>query len=303
MKATIIKKKRNTKKYAKVFKSLYVLMLMISITSCNGDDAPKDDNTRLKAYTIGSSTYNVNYNDLGMITRNGPESIIYDAEGRIIQIGETSYTYNNQSRVSKRVQRINNGGRITKIENSYVYNNQGLIAYLKYIYEVNGYIAEEFSRSYTYDSKNKLVNIISRELELNYKKLSFTYDANDNIVQLYTEESYDGGVTYFESTNNTYTYDNKKKPLELATKIGNINIIELPIYYFKNINVDAAAAYHISKNNMLSSQVIQGDRTFTEVFEYTYNENNYPISAESKYTSSKDNYSSTTSRTWTYEDY
>jgi len=93
----------------------------------------------------------------------------------------------------------------------------------------------------------------------------------------------------------------------VLTKIGvssNINVFNI---YVSSVTVRQIAhrgAYFYSKNNLLSSLLVSSIGTVTQSYDYVYDENNYPTSAEVEYTnSSRPESNGTRYRTWTYENF
>lgn len=297
MKTTITKKKSSTKKYAMAFRTLCVLILMLGIASCNNDDdAPKQENIRIKSYSKDANEYNLTYNENNRLASIGSREILYGTEGRVLQIGTTKYTNNNQGWVTKRILWPTSNYPQTE---TFEYDNEGLMKNSKW----SSSNQTDYS-TFFYDSENRLASIIVK-----YKtprsdfKYSLTYDANDNIEQILVERSKDGGVTYPETSVTNYTYDTKKNPLYLLINKDNSNLNEIHIMYsgllINYVSLENNAPYSYSKNNMLSSERIDNNgTTTTRTYNYIYDKNNYPISAEIK-----DTVRGTEYRTWTYEEY
>jgi len=284
-----------------IFRAICLLVMLVGMSSCSSsdDDTPREENIRLKIFSMDSNEVEITYNEDGKVSSIGRDNVIYDAEGRIKQNGNTSYTYNNQGRVSKMTRR--SGSRT--IETTIVYNNEGLVATSNSMDDQG-----KVSRStFEYDSKNRLTILISENTNFfhKYVKTSLTYDAKDNIEQILTEDS-DDGILYNRYNVENYTYDVKNSPnYNLLTKTGHsiaINLFNInPSLRIGNYNA-YETMYFYSKNNLLSSQVFNSSGT--SIYDYVYNENNYPFSVEIENTYStepEDDYIGY--RTWTYENF
>ncbi len=290
-----------------IIKLTVILCTTIIFFSCNNDDDTQpEQNIRLKAYSESANEYELNYNEDGTLKSYQYQSegllkttIIYDDEGRIKQNGNTSYTYNNQGRVSKMTRR--SGSRT--IETTIVYNNEGLIASLTSRNETVGITTTSI---FEYDSQNRIKSL-TEESSGSFVKTSLVYGTNDNIEQMLIERSSDG-VSYREYNVRNYTYDTKNNPnYNVLTKIGvssTINVFRIkPSFKIGNV-IAYEAVYFYSKNNLLSYQSLYSEGTVTRSYDYVYDENNYPTSAEIEYTDSfGPERNGTRYRTWTYENF
>ena len=90
----------------------------------------------------------------------------------------------------------------------------------------------------------------------------------------------------------------------MLTKTGNTSVINMfPfISYLQIGNYASDAVFYNSKNNVISSNSIYSDGSYNRTYDYVYDENNYPISAEIEYTYPDEPERNTTIyKTWTYE--
>jgi len=276
----------------------FLILLAIIISGCSNDDdgnQQPEQNLRLKSHTENTLDYNFNYNDDGSLKSYQRDSnttnIIYDAEGRIKQQGTAIFTYNDQGRISE----ITN----STFQSNIVYNNEGLIAYFSSSYDTFGTTTTTFE----YDSNNRLISALEEESSSSFVRTTLTYDANDNLEQKLVERSSDG-VLYEEDYVVNYTYDSKENPFYTTLQKIGINS-NLSVVYLNGLsasignNIAFGRLYYYSKNNIMSISNSSGS---TKIYEYVYDDYNYPISAEMERTYSPDpslNY--TVYSTWTYE--
>ncbi|MBJ2173227.1 hypothetical protein JBL43_03205 [Aureibaculum sp. A20] len=280
----------------KTFENIILTILAITLFSCSkNDDAPRIENVRLIAYSIGANEYDLRYNDDGFLTRYKSLDVIYNGDNKIIQNGSFRYEYNGQGRVSK-VTRTNR-------ETTIVYNNSGLMATFNTVFRST----DRSKSTFEYDSQDRLTTIVEKGLDNTvYYKITLAYDAKDNIVQYLIEQTRDG-LTYTELNVTNYTYDNKNNPnYNVLTKTGNTSVINMfPfISYLQIGNYASDAVFYNSKNNVLSSNSIYSDGSYNRIndYDYVYDENSYPISVEIEYTYPDEPERNTTSyKTWTYE--
>lgn len=277
------------------------ILLAIIISGCSkdddgGDSVQPEQNIRLKSRSENTIEYNYNYNDDGSLKSyqqgSNTINIIYDAEGRIKQRGTVIYNYNAQGRISEIT--------ANPFESNIVYNNEGLIAYF-----FSRYNLDTSTTTFEYDSNNRLISALEEESSSFFVRTTLTYDANDNIEQKLVERSSDG-IFYEEDYVQNFTYDSKENPFfTTLQKMGVNSNFSLVSLNGLSTSIGNHIAYgklsYYSKNNLTSMSSSSGGM---KIYEYVYDENNFPISAEMDYTNSSDpslNY--TVFSTWTYETY
>lgn len=285
-------------------KSIYKLLVLIFATGlfyqCSSDDGSnsQEQNVRLTSYSFNANEYNLTYNDqdrlTGLETSGGMQNVIYDANGQLIQVGIFSYTYNSQGRVAAIT--TPNG-----IDIAISYNNEGQMALL-----TSNTSPNSTSTSLEYNG-TKLVSLTGyNSNNMSYARVTLTYD-NDNIVQI-TEDRSSDGVNYVNRSVFSITYDSKNNPdynvLNKAGVISQINTIVLHQSLRLIPSNSGGFINYYSKNNILSTQYANnlGDSEI-ETYDYVYDVNNYPISAEYERRSSDGNFDTEYYRTWTYETY
>jgi len=288
-----------------IFKSLLLFVITLSNLNLSTIQGQQSEKIRLKSYSENTNEINLTYNDNNRLTSIGFTKLNYDIEGRIIQNGKVSYTYNDLEQISKIVS--TKVGSFGNLETTVGYNNDSLIT--SFVSKYDRADLDTATSIFKYDAKNRLKNIIEVGADgRGYGRITLTYDDNNNVVQQLKEKSYDG-ASYRQVSVSTYMYDAKNNPdYNVLAKIGissTINVLHL-IY---NIAIGGQSAYetvyYYSKNNILYSKVVSvGGNSATQTYSYIYDKNNYPISAKLEYTFSSDSsFNRTETRTWTYESY
>tara|TARA_R110002049_G_scaffold122467_3_gene277333 strand:+ start:5459 stop:6340 length:882 start_codon:yes stop_codon:yes gene_type:complete len=290
-----------------LFKYIAIILIAPTIFNCSknddgGNNAP-NENIRLKTYGIDTNEYDITYSTegkpTGFETSSGNNVIIYNDNNQIIQMGNITYTYNSQGRIAT----VNRVATSNTTASTIAYNNEGQIAVINTTSNVYG--NSKTTMEYE-DTKLKTVKEYNSSNASSYSKLTLDYDANNNIKQLLVTRSADD-ITYTNEITYTYTYDTKINPYYFTlTKIGittELNMLSFINYETFRYNAYDGLKYY-SKNNILSYKRIGSDGTIyqSDTYDYVYNENNLPISAERQA-----NYSTGGSLTiyynWTYETY
>lgn len=284
--------------------ALFLMILAIFNCSKNDDGGSPEQNVHLKTYGINANEYNITYSSegrpTGFETSSGNKIIIYNDNNQIIQIGNATYTYNSQGRIAT----------VNRINTPYVfaatisYNNTGQVGLINATFTTSGVVKTSTCTMEYEGSKLKTIKEYNTSINPNYYKLTLEYDTNNNIIQKIINSSNDD-ITYTNKQTNTYTYDTKTNPIyHTLNKTGITSQINM--LYFIDFNDLRFSSYeslkYYNKNNILTSQTINfiGGSTFTNVYDYVYDENNFPISAERQSNNSTTG-ESTIYYNWTYE--
>jgi hypothetical protein len=266
-------------------KKLALFMIILAVFSCSksddgGTEPEPIQNVRLKTYSVNTNEYDITYSTegkpTGFETSSGNNVIVYNANSQITQIGSRTYTYNSQGRIAT----VNRGN----IASTIIYNNVGQVAVINSTYTISGTARTSTSTMEYEGSKLKTIKEYNTYSAPNYNKLILEYDTNNNIIQKIVTYSLDD-ITYTIEETNNYTYDTKTNPMyHTLTKTGITS--QISMFYFIGYNDLGNSGYeslkYYNKNNMLSSQRIGSTGTIYESnnYEYVYDENNFPISAE-----------------------
>lgn len=287
-----------------------LLVFMLSNCSKNDDEVtqpPQAESTRLTNYTIDGVPFNMTYNDDGTLfkyqygnTFAVSATIEYNPNGDISKNGSRTFTYNSEGQIATITQNLS---PTASFVSTMVYNSQGLVESIT----ANHNDGQTGTIQINYNSNNKplLISEYNESVVSPYAKTTLTYDDFGNITQQFIERSNDG-ITYYDFSITTYTYDTKKNPFALTIdKIG-ISNNQLFQFFIGMNSVSfggqvAFAAFHFnSPNNLVSIQ----DSFKIITYNYIYNDDDYPITAERIYDSSISGGSAfTTNRTFTYENY
>lgn len=241
----------------------------MSLQSCGGDDNVTPSGGTNNG---GSNTGGGNNGGGNTTTANLPTFI--DVEG----MGDTTIEYDSKNRFSK----------ITVLENS----SNVSISEFKYSNDVLTEIKKTYGTSSNpvteYHSFTYLNNTVSIDIsDKNKDDLEILIDNQGLALQ----------TTYINSTNNRYTttylYDNNKNVISSIS----VNYKQDMIYdnakgIFKNVNMPQwALFYSLTKSVNLISFPVSIYNNLTEIsiatapyiFQYTYNNDNYPITFNSNY--------------------
>lgn len=290
------------------------IILAITLSSCSSDDdgsnLPQDQKIRLANYTKDDVTFNMTYNEDGMLTKyqygntfTVTSNIEYNTSGNITKVGPLEFIYDAQGKITE----INNSSNNTI--STITYNSQGLIEAINSTYDDGGSPPENSETNLEYNSNGQLI-FISEYIDNGtiaspYAKTSLSYDQNGNIIEQYIQRSNDG-ITYYDFSTTIYTYDNNKNPFhDTIGKTGITNDIILQQFiglysiYFSG-QVGLTTMYFVSPNNLISKE----NSLKLVTYNYTYNEDNYPIIAEEINDASSSGGSVYTyNKTFTYETY
>lgn len=316
-------------------KSIIVIMITFSMLSCSSDDDGKTPTTKKlrlskSVATITqegesfSKTYQNTYTADNFIKsyqsvfRNDPDvttiTPVYNNDGKMISHkvvvygfkGEVTYNYDNEGRLVKRIS--NNTFRNIKRETTFNYNADGSIKETKTKFFRNEVeiTSQSFTTTFEYSGKNLSNALVKNDEASTYRKYSYQYDANGNIIQVTNSDSTDG-INFILRYSIEYTYDDAVNPTyEIIKNSGLLNeqgwspyliisdsgMFEKTQYLWLGDNSDPL--YFYSKNNI---KTYKSSSTET-LYEYTYNDNEYPIKL--KYTlEGEGNYE----YNFTYEEY
>ncbi len=294
----------------KTLKTILLIAFTITLFSCNKDsgeiiELPKQESTGLKNYTIDGVPFNMTYNDDNLLikyqygnTHSVTALIDYNPNGSIAKNGSRAFKYNSQGQIATITENLSPTALFVS---TMVHNSQGLVESIT----TNHNNGQTGTIKINYNSKNKPVLISENNPAVTspYSKTTLTYNDLGNVTKKFIERSNDG-ISYYDFSTNTYTYDDKKNPFALTiNKIGNSN--NQLFHGFIGMNsvsfgrqVAFAEFYFNSPNNLLSNQ----DSFKIISYSYTYNDDGYPITRKEIYDASSSggniyNYDST----FTYE--
>lgn len=307
-------KQQNFNRYFKspfLLKNIIIVLLTLNLFNCSkGDDVaqpPQAESIRLKNYIIDGVAFNMTYNEDGTLfkyqygnTSAVTSSIEYDAEARIIRNNSRSFTYNPQDQIATITQNISSTASFVS---TMVYNSQGLVENITVNHD-NGQIGA-IQINYNGDDKPVVISEYNESVATPYAKTTLTYNDLGNITQQFIERSNDG-ITYYDFETYTYTYDNKKNPFALTiNKIGiSNNQLFQKFIGMNSVSFGRQVAFEAFRFNSPNNLVSIQDSFKIITYNYTYNEDDYPISAERIYdTSISGGSASATNITFTYETY
>lgn len=282
----------------------FLIILIVALSSCssNDDNGSVDKKIRLKSYSIDIDEFEFVYNNnnqlSGFENSSGNNSVVYNADNQIIQIGTYIYGYNSQGKLST----IDEGDTHADL----IYNTQGLLATMNISYFET--INRNLVRTFIYDSNNKLIEINTERVEQTYSsKTLLIYDVNNNVVQLIRQSSTDR-INFSTSSTVSYTYDDKNNPNKLLLDKLGVNNVFLSYYLnpYETIGFEGLQYFRtrfFSNNNLLSiTETYSLNRSTTWYITYAYDDADYPLAGEGVFTSTAGDVT-TTYYNWTYETY
>ena len=251
----------------------------------------KEELTRVKSYTANGQVTTFSYNAdnyLSSYNYGGSDirNVIYDAENKVIRNWIFEYTYNNLGQVTAMTE--DDGSSAINKQATFIYNNEGLVArsYNQFSYASTGETTH-FTREFEYDTDGRLVSFTEKESGQSTYRFLISYDGNGNIVQIKWQSSYDGSP-YSDLYTYSWTYDDKKNPryallnrmgvsdhtsLVYAMEMGGDSHQFLGNYVYLRMN-------YYNPNNMLTFSYSSSSGSFSNTYEYVYNEEGYPTSVE-----------------------
>lgn len=274
--------------------TLLVLIIMFSCSK-NDNDAITTTTEPIQKLRI-KEEHQVNLNNNGLSTdfqffystddlltkynkgSNYSALFLYNENNQLIKDGVNNYTYNSNGTISF----------ITTVDGetkNIIYTN-GLLTTLS----AKVYDDYNFSRDYTYNISNKLVEINQKEFNdrgdiNNYKKTEITYDSRGNVIKIIVSRSWDGN-DYTIANTYSFVYDDFKNPYYNLIKDNTKE------YSLMTVNSSGIASHSIgdyffsfnyySPNNIIDSEYsnLYNFNPYTEkkAYEYLYNDVGYPIS-------------------------
>jgi len=296
----------------KLVKYLSAVLIAFLLFNCSKDDdevtqPPQAESTRLTNYTIDGVPFNMTYNDDGTLfkyqygnTFAVSATIEYNPNGDISKNGSRTFTYNSEGQIATITQNLS---PTASFVSTMVYDSQGLVESIT----TNHNNGQTGTIQINYNGNNKpvLISEYNESVVSPYAKTTLAYDDFGNITQQFIERSNDG-ITYYDFSTTTYTYDTKKNPFALTIdKIGTSN--NQLFQFFIGMNsvsfgrqVAFASLYFNSPNNLVAIQ----DSFKIITYNYTYNDDDYPITREEIYDDSSSGGSVYTYNSiFTYETY
>lgn len=205
----------------------------------------------------------------------GTDSIgaIYNASNRIVKYdlidsreGGHSY-YNEAVYENNKLVKLNSseeGPASLHLDQSYDYNAAGNVERIRFYDETGKAYAYD---SLSYDNTGRLAALYLNEDMAFYEKYAFVWDSKGNITKQHAIKIVDGEETK-DTVTTTYTYDDK---VNYVAKQAEIYLME-----------PESPAFGLSANNILTEKTIWSETTTEEYTnEYTYDQDNYPVTKKS----------------------
>ncbi len=242
-------------KNLKIMKKIILLsMLFLGLISCSNDDSVDQNSILLKRMVQNAKDINDN-------PQTNTLNITYNGK-KILEVNEPNfkivYTYDGDF-ITKEVQYDSGNIYITK---EYTYENGKLKIFINNTQRNDGFTKTFYTSNNdgTVSYSNK--NIVKNTLQEFQGKTGKLYFENGNLVKDVSSNNADGS---FPETK-IYEYDNKNNFLK--------NVIGFDKIYEYNKN-------NILKNGNISYLIENGVTTpitrYYDIYEYSYNENNFPI--------------------------
>ena len=223
-----------------------------------------------------------------------PKNITYDGNGNLFSVGNITYTHNANGLLTTISDGTGRGDlellyddqdRLIKVKINRTAPSNNYVATVNLTFTYNGIgnlTTVDWHRRYTSDNTNGQVN--------NYSRRHYAYDNAGNVTEFRLDNSTDG-VTYQESLKELFTYDvDHKDPWHslLTRQLG----ISSRVYFGIRGEFDpqSAVSYNIegySIRFLKSEHALIGHKIFSNQdlildynYEYTYNEEGYPVSGK-----------------------
>lgn len=299
--------------YIKVnfIKRCITILFLVSIIGCNNEDDIPDfadsTNLRLKFHTSYRKdnpdfvfTYAFNYdseNRLISIQGNSLGATVdfkYDSEGRLNQVGDYVYYYNDEGNVYK-IKNENLAVHFGKYDSTMVNYTNGKITSL-----VESFTGDTSKRTnllnISYNNKDQIRLAVATTSTLYFEsgqefvnqkdKETYTFDNDGNIEQVISEIDYD--TSDFIEFIKTYAFDNYNNPIQLILKSTgikkNAGVINLRPLGFNNSLSWNGYLNYFSNNRATYTSIPQTDDDgyvqYSFNTDYIYNKYGYPVSAE-----------------------
>jgi len=260
----------------------------------------------LKSYEDNSDEFFLSYNDEGQLinietSSSDHNQLVRNGEGNLIGLGVVTYSYSSGGLVSS----LNDG----KGEGELVYDSKDRIVRMTSDYNFTPTSRDRVTRKHTYNDLNQLIQVDEETYDFSsgnsiFSRIKLQYDSKGNVVQVKDQYSFDD-VTYSEGTTVTYTYDDKKNPwYTILMEQTNFNplFVESQNLLHATVSLGNSVVYRtalMSKNNVLSERRQSGSAYSQLDYDYTYNEDGYPTTAEITHEYS-DSPSGTSYKRWHY---
>lgn len=243
--------------------------LAVLFAACKDDDTnPTPQSTKLFLNLVrGTDSISATYNAGKKIVRY---DLIDSREGGHSYYNETVYENNKLVKLNS-----SENPDALLLDQSYDYNAAGHVEKIKF-HNASGNV-NAFD-SLAYDNAGRLAALYVGEsvdggtdLEIS-EKYAFVWDSKGNITKQHIITIVDGEETK-DTVTTTYTYDDK---VNYIAKQPEIYLME-----------PESPAFGLSANNILTEKTVWDDATTQEfINEYTYDEDNYPVTLKSsgKYT-------------------
>lgn len=245
----------------------------------------------LKSYETQRSEYSLGYNEAGSLISiedsRGDNSLLRNSAGKLVALGNLTYLYSTAGLYTG----INDG----KGEGIIEYDSRDRIVRLTSEYNTSLFSSVRIIRNLIYNDRDQVIEVNENTYNFNsgtttYHIVKVQYDADGNLVQTKWESSYDN-VTYTLQLTQTFTYDDKKNPWHnIVTQQTNFNHCYIANHLLQgSVQLSISniyPTYLTRKNNITSTRIEAGSDFSQEDFTYSYNEDDYPISADIYTTSS-----------------
>ncbi len=307
----------------KNLKTLLAISTILCLLSCSKDDdggSQTPPQQKLITYKFGSSTQSYEYLDDKLYkqnTANGIGTFTYNSN-KISSYNTSNFSVDffYDATSGSLTKTVTTGSTFTETA-TYTYNAQNLVQEVHTIVRrnTNNKITSNVIKTFEYNTNNQLVGVNEdfrgpssgsiSDGKIDVKNIIEYYD-NGNVKKVLTKERRPNSSTFTDDSSFSYTYDDKTNPFYsmVQNNLDNNNFTFfnfLPKSLYIGYNV-YSRPYFYSKNNIATIDYKDNasNFTYTTTYNYVYDENNYPISADLTRTQS-DGGGYTVPIVWNYE--
>lgn len=249
-----------------------LFFLLLTLVSCNSDDETVTQ-TSIPLQKVIFNYNNPNYEKHWNFNENGLLSEITKADGTVLQ----TFSYNNTG----------------QLVSSVIYNSTSPNQTYTFTYDATGNVSSYNGTTISYDNATDSyytgdLSGSNRVFKINAEGLP-TYGQTETIVMEEAPISYYSGLFYANYSNNnltgvnlnnitlnSYVFDTAINPLRSAT------LAAFKAFGATHTNTGWLNPFAVSANNVIRKNYPQ-EYYIHEEFEYTFNENNLPVSATLKF--------------------